>query len=698
MFSKVFPLFSNVYSRLSYDRNLKNAFSVVASRRRLFSSFSGFPIEWNAEFVAKHGLDERLFNRCRRLFEKQLRKDNPSAGFDLLSDASNSNRQSSQSGLFSSIPDIEESFVKFAKQRFSQQMTEMRQLSEFSDLRTPEESYPFARAMKRRFVFHAGPTNSGKTHSALSRLKDPSVRKGIYCAPLRLLALEIFDKFNNAGVPCDLLTGEERKEKADSRVLSCTVEMASTTSKFDVAVIDEIQMVGDESRGWAWTRALLGLCASEIHLCGEKRALHLVKSILENCGEAVELFEYERLTPCNPERSSLSSSLKSIQAGDAVIAFSRRNIFKLKYAIEKQTGLQCAVVYGNLPPPVRALQAQKFNSLECPVLVASDAVAMGLNMQISRVVFSTMMKFNGHDFVPLERSLIRQIGGRAGRFGSKYPDGYVTCLHPEDMHQLHDAFSEKNPANIELAGLKPTFEQIAQFSEYLPQCTFGNVLERFVSLTQLNQDFYFVCDFEDEKIIADAIERIPGLLLEDRYTFCCSPADTDNFTVMSFLLRFAASHARGEKVILHVPLPSRPPTTEASLQKLESLYNVVDLYLWLSYRFPATFCEREHAASIRDEARRLIEAGLDLQTKHRVESGDFVIHRSRRRDALLHQQQQSILSSGAQDGVLTNERKVRKKWKRHVADSAAESILGPLGEEATSDARMTDYRVLRVES
>ncbi len=145
------------------------------------------------------------------------------------------------------------------------------ELKSLSDLTDPPNWYPEARNMTRRVVFHAGPTNSGKTYHALERFM--SAKSGVYCGPLKLLAAEVFNKCKARGVDCDLVTGEERRsaredgEPADH--VACTVEMTNCNQTYEVAVIDEIQMVKDYQRGWAWTRALLGVPAEEIHVCGE---------------------------------------------------------------------------------------------------------------------------------------------------------------------------------------------------------------------------------------------------------------------------------------------------------------------------------------------------------------------------------------------------------------------------------------------
>jgi ATP-dependent RNA helicase SUPV3L1/SUV3 len=145
----------------------------------------------------------------------------------------------------------------------------MNELKKVSDLTEPTNWYPAARAIKRKIIYHAGPTNSGKTYAALQSFLLS--KSGIYCGPLKLLANEVYIKANNAETPCDLLTGEERKFSdplgKPSEHMACTVEMANLEKNYDVAVIDEIQMIKDMQRGWAWTRAFLGIKVTIIYQC-----------------------------------------------------------------------------------------------------------------------------------------------------------------------------------------------------------------------------------------------------------------------------------------------------------------------------------------------------------------------------------------------------------------------------------------------
>jgi ATP-dependent RNA helicase SUPV3L1/SUV3 len=262
--------------------------------------------------------------------------------------------------------------------------TELGNQKEVADLRYPAEWYPATRQIPRSVHMHVGPTNSGKTYHALKRLEEADT--GIYLGPLRLLAHEVYTRLNAQGKACALVTGEEQRmpEGETPGMFSCTVEMAPLNTTFDVAVVDEIQMISHPERGWAWTQAFLGLQAREIHLCGEARTVPLMRELCALVGDEVHVHEYERLTPLKVEPTSLRGNLKKLEKGDCVVAFSVIGIHALRREIEKQTGKHCAMVYGSLPPETRAQQARLFNDPDndYDYLVASDAIGMGLNLYV----------------------------------------------------------------------------------------------------------------------------------------------------------------------------------------------------------------------------------------------------------------------------------------------------------------------------
>ncbi|KRZ60819.1 ATP-dependent RNA helicase SUPV3L1, mitochondrial [Trichinella nativa] len=516
------------------------------------------------------------------------------------------------------VDDLFPLFLRHARQVFPH-LECIEELKNISDLRLPQNWYPEARSIQRRVIFHAGPTNSGKTYQALQRYL--AAKSGVYCGPLKLLASEVFHKSNAAGVPCDLITGEERclaNGQTCSEHISCTVEMLDTRVHYEVAVIDEIQMMRDLQRGWAWTRALLGVCADEIHVCGESAAVDFVKELLVSLGDEFEVHTYERKTPLKVLDSPLGS-LDSIQPYDCIVAFNRNDLFKVTRQVEA-SGRSVAMIYGSLPPGTKLAQARKFNDPDdpCDVLVATDAIGMGLNLSIRRVIFYSLVKVTLNEsgekeLEPISTSQALQIAGRAGRFGTFHESGEVTTLRMEDLPALK-AILTKPTEPISAAGLFPTLEQIEMFSYYLPKATLSNLLDIFVSLSAVDESRFFMCNVDDLKFLADMIEHVP-LTLKVRYIFCMAPISRKKPFVCGMFLRYARKFSRGEPLTSDwlartVGWPFSAPTKIVDLIHLEDVFDVLDTYLWLGYRFTDMFPETEQVRAMQRELDVLIRESL----------------------------------------------------------------------------------------
>lgn len=307
-----------------------------------------------------------------------------------------------------------------------QEMEERKKRLEASMLHAMPERYPdlypLARKMQRHFILHIGPTNSGKTFEAMQRLKE--VGAGIYLAPLRLLAYEQYECLNSEGIPCSLVTGEEREMIDNAEIQASTVEMMDTVREYPVVVIDEAQMISDKDRGWAWTQAILGACSKEIHICAAPYAEGLIKRLIEECGDSYEIVRHERQTELVHAEHPFQYP-NDVHNGDALIVFSKKNVHAVAYELQKK-GIKCSIIYGNLPYDVRQSEAQKFASGKTDVLVATDAIGMGLNLPIQRTVFLEMSKYDGKRVRELYPEEIQQIAGRAGRRGM-FEKGTYTC-------------------------------------------------------------------------------------------------------------------------------------------------------------------------------------------------------------------------------------------------------------------------------
>lgn len=152
--------------------------------------------------------------------------------------------------------------------------------------------YPLARSLNRKLKFFVGPTNSGKTYSAMVELKKAN--SGLYLAPLRLLALEGFEDLKEYKIGTSLITGEEQIIDEDASHVCSTIEMVDFDMDVDVAVIDEVQMLDDDDRGWAWVNAIIGAPAKTIIMTGSVNALDSIKKIAAYLGEDLEVVKFQR--------------------------------------------------------------------------------------------------------------------------------------------------------------------------------------------------------------------------------------------------------------------------------------------------------------------------------------------------------------------------------------------------------------------
>lgn len=291
------------------------------------------------------------------------------------------------------------------------------------------ELFPMTRKIHRHFILHIGPTNSGKTHEALSALRN--AESGVYLAPLRLMAYEAYETLLKLKLRCDMVTGEEEIRTQGAKHTAMTVELADLTERYDVAVIDEAQMIADPDRGGAWTAAILGLQARTIHICMAPEAESVIIELIRLCGDPYDIIRYERKTTLRPDFSKVSFP-NDIQRGDACIVFSKAKV--LACAAELQAaGKSCSVIYGDLPYESRHNEVKRFASGETDVIVSTDAIGMGMNIPIRRVIFLKMQKYDGKTMRRLTAAECKQIAGRAGRFG----------LYDEGLYSIADADTKR---------------------------------------------------------------------------------------------------------------------------------------------------------------------------------------------------------------------------------------------------------------
>jgi ATP-dependent RNA helicase SUPV3L1/SUV3 len=457
----------------------------------------------------------------------------------------------------------------------------------------------------RTFEYFAGPTNSGKTHAALEALRE--AESGTYLAPLRLLALEVQERLGELGVITSLVTGEERVLAPGARHVSSTVEMVDLGRRVEVAVVDEAQMLLDEQRGWAWTLAIAGVRAQRIILCGSEDGLGAAERLAARLGMPLLVRRFERK---NPLEVVEAISLPEVRAGDAVIAFTRNDVVDLGARIKK-FGRSTAAIYGSLSPAVRRREAERFRTGVAEVLVATDAIGLGLNLPIRRIVFATVEKFDGNVRRRLTAAEIRQIAGRAGRYGI-HERGLVTALERRALPALHAALEHSHEP---LAGIplwiSPTDDHLRRVGALIGTMRVSRLLQFFATrIRNSGEADVRIADLSGQIEVATALElsdRFGDLPFEIRCSYSRAPVSTRG-NALNVLGRWAERHAAGETVSA-AELGREGPGGDRLLAS-EERSRLSTLYLWLAQRFPETYVDGDGVLELRQFIDHVIQRQL----------------------------------------------------------------------------------------
>lgn len=468
--------------------------------------------------------------------------------------------------------------------------------TELSDLITvdPKDEYPLARMTDRRFCIHVGGTNTGKTYESLQRLAQ--AKNGVYLAPLRLLALEVQESLLAQGVNCSMLTGEEEDIRPGATHIASTVEKLDPHRAYEVAVVDECQMIADRERGFAWTRAVLGCCAQEIHLCTAPEALDLLVQLIESCGEPYEIKHHARKCPLHLMDHAIT--MEEVEDGDALIAFSKRNVLLLGEELRKQ-GRPASLIYGALPYATRRLQMERFLRGETRLIVSTDAIGMGLNLPIRRVVFTRDSKFDGQTSRPLRPAEVKQIAGRAGRFGV-YEEGYVTATLRSET--IRNGF---------FAPVEPITEAVLGFSDLVLRVDHDllevlqewNRIPAIAPYRKMSIDRYIF-------ILKTLQEHGFALSKEESLRAATIPFDEREELLMEYFLLYCEEYVNGREI-------EAPRLDHTNLDGLELYSQMIDLY----YSFCRAFRQEIDLQWLAEEKERTALQINELLLRELVQHG-----------------------------------------------------------------------------
>lgn len=472
-------------------------------------------------------------------------------------------------------------------------------------------SFETARRMARRFIALLGPTNSGKTHAAMEALAQAD--SGVYLAPLRLLALENYERLQNAvrkdgsALAVSLVTGEERRLAEDATHVASTVEMLDTKTQVDVAVIDEIQMLADRDRGAAWTAAVVGAPASVVYLVGAPEARRAIEALAERLECPLEVHVLKRKAPLSMEAGAVRK-IRNLRRGDAVIAFSRRNVLMWRDLIT-EAGLTVATVYGNLSPEVRRAQAERFREGQADIVVGTDAIAMGLNMPIQRIVMTTAVKYNGVEEEEISAALAKQIAGRAGRYGV-HEEGFVAG-YDDDTHEIMRALMKEKVPAVKASGfaVAPSIEQLHRISAVTGETSLVKLLKRFVHNIDVPDGFFYPKITEEQNERAERLDLL-DLSIAEKFTLSLVPISTRIPSLESAWTNWAQSLAKRKICKLH---PQPQELFWKNLQEVEDTCRMYSAYAWLAYRMPDFFPSIEEAQQLARDASERVDSLLQQQ-------------------------------------------------------------------------------------
>ncbi len=468
--------------------------------------------------------------------------------------------------------------------------------------------YPLARSLNRKLKFFVGPTNSGKTYNAMKELK--LANSGIYLAPLRLLALEGYEELKTSKIEASLITGEDQILDEEAAFICSTIEMLDFELDIDVAVIDEVQMLDDPERGWAWVNAIIGCPAKTVIMTGSVNALDSIKKIASYLGEELEIIKHKRKTPLKVMARHVS--LDNLEAGTALIAFSRSDVLKFKQKLQKK--YRVSVIYGNLSPEVRRDEARRFREKRSDILIATDAIAMGLNLPIKNILFTTYTKFDGISKRKITVNEIVQIAGRAGRY-KLFDVGYLGATKKDVLFYIKEEFEQaiktiKPPFNVKINS-----EQLKALASHIKTDSLTKILKFFKD--NMSFDGPFIASNISSIIEASRIvDKKKGLSLEDKYLLAQAPITTKSTIILQAYESYIAAVIK-KRVCRYKPSITLPKKaiTQKDLLLVEDEVKKISLYLWLSYKFPELFLDYDKAIILRNNFNSFIEKSLKLNLK-----------------------------------------------------------------------------------
>ncbi len=502
----------------------------------------------------------------------------------------------------------------------------------------PDIVLPFRRVEPETVVAHVGPTNSGKTHSALQFLADSLCARsgsaeadpdrartggrGVFAAPLRMLAQEAHRRLSaQLGEELvGLVTGEERINE-HAPIICCTAEMAPLSG--EVLVLDEVQWADDNERGSAWTRLLLAGEYKHILLLGAVEALPLVK----NAFPEAEVRFFERKAPLD---WTGAVSFQSLKPGTVVVAFSRRAVLALAGELNRRQPGRVAVLYGAMPLGSRRLEIERFMNGQADVCCATDVLGHGVNLPCETLLFAESQKFDGEERRDLHAWEIAQIAGRAGRFGL-VERGHVGVLTGivwanADPDLIESALTPHVPLPgghmgyrvVDTARIRPRLEDLPvegthQLAAAL-RAWHTAAMRRWATEGWLSVESIGPLLVRLDTVQRRLNERGRSLSLDQTWKLVNAPVDEDNVELLA-TLALAVAGDRAQRPVLQWLLDTNR-LRDASLEDAEHAARTASILRWFALQYTdVAGVTIERAAELETAAAERVSAKLAAEVR-----------------------------------------------------------------------------------
>jgi ATP-dependent RNA helicase SUPV3L1/SUV3 len=485
----------------------------------------------------------------------------------------------------------------------------------------PEIVLPARRTEPETVVAHVGPTNSGKTHSALQFLADTG--RGVFAAPLRMLAQEAHRRLSAqlGAEQVGLVTGEERVNE-HAPIICCTAEMAPLSG--EVLVLDEVQWAEDAERGSAWTRLLLAGEYRHILLLGAVEALPLI----ENAFPQAEVRFFERKAPLD---WTGEVSFQSLRPGTVVVAFSRRAVLALAGELNRRRPGKVAVLYGAMPLASRRVEIDRFMTGKAEICCATDVLGHGVNLPCETLLFAESQKFDGEERRDLQPWEIAQIAGRAGRFGL-VERGHVGVLTGISWANAKpDLVESALQPHVPLPGghLGYRIVDTARLRPRLEDLPVDGPQQLAAALRAWHTAALRQWGMEDGWLSVESIgplltrldavqrrlrERGRRLPLEQVWKLVNSPVDEDNTELLA-TLALALAGDRAQRPVLQWLLDVNR-LRDASLEDAEQAARTASILRWFALQYPDVGgVTLERAAALEEAASARVSARLEAEVR-----------------------------------------------------------------------------------